>query len=472
MPAKELHMRNWVRQIHLVGIGGAGMRGIAEVLLNLGYAVSGSDLRPGPATLRLSDLGASIFSGHAAANVRGADVVVVSSAIHDDNPEIVAAREQRIPVIRRAEMLAELMRFKQGIAIAGTHGKTTTTSLVASILGTAGLDPTFVIGGRLKSAGTHAALGSGEYLVAEADESDASFLYLSPVMAVVTNIDADHMETYGNTMGQLRAAFLQFLQRLPFYGLAVLCTDEPMVRGLLPELRTPVLGYGLAEDSDLQARNIRYCGLGSEVEIWRRVDGQAVHWFDLQLNIPGEHNVLNALAAIGIASKVGVNQEIIAEALAGFRGVARRFELLGDWQGYTIVDDYGHHPRELAATIAAARRIWPQRPLVLLFQPHRFTRTRDLFADFVEVLAQADRSILLDVYAAGEAPISGADSASLVAALQQQGADAIHLPGALQQPAQIPIQLPENAVLLCMGAGNISQLAGAWDAVFGKGAPA
>jgi len=472
MPAKELHMRNWVRQIHLVGIGGAGMRGIAEVLLNLGYAVSGSDLRPGPATLRLSDLGASIFSGHAAANVRGADVVVVSSAIHDDNPEIVAAREQRIPVIRRAEMLAELMRFKQGIAIAGTHGKTTTTSLVASILGTAGLDPTFVIGGRLKSAGTHAALGSGEYLVAEADESDASFLYLSPVMAVVTNIDADHMETYGNTMGQLRAAFLQFLQRLPFYGLAVLCTDEPMVRGLLPELRTPVLGYGLAEDSDLQARNIRYCGLGSEVEIWRRVDGQAVHWFDLQLNIPGEHNVLNALAAIGIASKVGVNQEIIAEALAGFRGVARRFELLGDWQGYTIVDDYGHHPRELAATIAAARRIWPQRPLVLLFQPHRFTRTRDLFADFVEVLAQADRSILLDVYAAGEAPISGADSASLVAALQQQGADALHLPGALQQPAQIPIQLPENAVLLCMGAGNISQLAGAWDAVFGKGAPA
>ncbi|MDD3759325.1 MAG: UDP-N-acetylmuramate--L-alanine ligase [Acidithiobacillus sp.] len=465
-------MRNWVRQIHLVGIGGAGMRGIAEVLLNLGYAVSGSDLRPGPATLRLSDLGASIFSGHAAANVRGADVVVVSSAIHDDNPEIVAAREQRIPVIRRAEMLAELMRFKQGIAIAGTHGKTTTTSLVASILGTAGLDPTFVIGGRLKSAGTHAALGSGEYLVAEADESDASFLYLSPVMAVVTNIDADHMETYGNTMGQLRAAFLQFLQRLPFYGLAVLCTDEPMVRGLLPELRTPVLGYGLAEDSDLQARNIRYCGLGSEVEIWRRVDGQAVHWFDLQLNIPGEHNVLNALAAIGIASKVGVNQEIIAEALAGFRGVARRFELLGDWQGYTIVDDYGHHPRELAATIAAARRIWPQRPLVLLFQPHRFTRTRDLFADFVEVLAQADRSILLDVYAAGEAPISGADSASLVAALQQQGADALHLPGALQQPAQIPIQLPENAVLLCMGAGNISQLAGAWDAVFGKGAPA
>ncbi|MEY2341940.1 UDP-N-acetylmuramate--L-alanine ligase [Acidithiobacillus sp. IBUN Pt1247-S3] len=460
-------MRNWVRQIHLVGIGGAGMRGIAEVLLNLGYAVSGSDLRPGPATLRLSDLGASIFTGHVAANVRGADVVVVSSAISNDNPEIVAAREQRIPVIRRAEMLAELMRFKQGIAIAGTHGKTTTTSLVASILGAGGLDPTFVIGGRLKSAGTHAALGSGEYLVAEADESDASFLYLAPVMAVVTNIDADHMETYGNTMAQLRAAFLQFLQRLPFYGLAVLCTDEPMVRGLLPELRTPVLGYGLQDDSDLQARNIRYRGMGSELEIWRRADGQAVHWFDLQLNIPGEHNVLNALAAIGIASKVGVSQETIAQALAEFRGVARRFELLGDWQGYSIVDDYGHHPRELAATIAAARRIWPQRPLVLLFQPHRFTRTRDLFSDFVEVLAQADRSILLDVYPAGEAPIAGADSVNLAATLQQRGADVLHLPDILQEPQQLLAHLPDNAVLLCMGAGNISQLAGRWDEVFG-----
>ncbi len=459
-------MRNWVRQIHLVGIGGAGMRGIAEVLLNLGYAVSGSDLRPGPATLRLSDLGASIFTGHGAANVRGADVVVVSSAIAADNPEIRAARELRIPVIRRAEMLAELMRFKQGIAIAGTHGKTTTTSLVASILGAAGLDPTFVIGGRLKSAGTHAALGSGEYLVAEADESDASFLYLSPVMAVVTNIDADHMETYGNTMGQLRAAFLQFLQRLPFYGLAVLCTDEPMVRGLLPELRTPVLGYGLNDDNDLQARNIRYRGMGSEVEIWRRVEGQGVHWFDLQLNIPGEHNVLNALAAIGIASKVGISQEIIAQALADFRGVARRFEYLGDWRGWSIVDDYGHHPRELAATIAAARRIWPQRPLVLLFQPHRFTRTRDLFGDFVEVLAQADRSLLLDVYAAGEPAIPGADSAALCTALRERGADVQHLPDALQQPQQILAHLPPSAVLLCMGAGSIAQLASQWQAIF------
>jgi UDP-N-acetylmuramate--alanine ligase len=462
-------MRNWVRQIHLVGIGGAGMRGIAEVLLNLGYAVSGSDLRPGPATLRLSDLGASIFHGHEAANVRGADVVVVSSAIAADNPEILAAREQRIPVVRRAEMLAELMRFKQGIAIAGTHGKTTTTSLVASILATAGLDPTFVIGGRLKSAGTHAALGSGEYLVAEADESDASFLYLSPVMAVVTNIDADHMETYGNTMSELRGAFLQFLQRLPFYGLAVLCTDEPMVRGLLPELRTPVLGYGLQDDSDLQARNIRYQGMGSTAEIWRRIDGQAVHWFDLQLNIPGEHNVLNALAAIGIASKVGVDREVIARALAEFHGVARRFEVVGEWQGHTIVDDYGHHPRELAATIAAARGIWPRRPLVLLFQPHRFTRTHDLFEDFVAVLAQADRSILLDVYAAGEAPIPGADSESLCRRLRERGADAQYRPELLQEPGAMRAELPANAVLLCMGAGNIAQLAGQWEGVFGPG---
>ncbi|MBU2828978.1 UDP-N-acetylmuramate--L-alanine ligase, partial [Acidithiobacillus ferriphilus] len=320
-------MRNWVRQIHMVGIGGSGMRGIAEVLLNLGYAVSGSDLHPGSSTLRLTDLGARIFSGHEAANVRGADVVVISSAIPESNPEVQAARELRIPVIRRAEMLAELMRFKQGIAIAGTHGKTTTTSLVASILGVGGLDPTFVIGGRLKSAGTHAALGSGEYLVAEADESDASFLYLSPVMAVVTNIDADHMETYGDSLDNLRGAFLQFLQRLPFYGLAVLCTDEPMVAGLIPELRTPVLRYGFGDDVDLQARDVAVHGIGSRFAVWRRVDSDYVHWLDVELGIPGRHNVLNALAAIGIASKVGIQESTIANALADFRGVGRRFEL-------------------------------------------------------------------------------------------------------------------------------------------------
>ncbi|MCE5387111.1 MAG: UDP-N-acetylmuramate--L-alanine ligase [Acidithiobacillus sp.] len=464
-------MRNWVRQIHMVGIGGAGMRGIAEVLLNLGYAVSGSDLRPSAATLRLGDLGASIFSGHEAANVRGADVVVISSAVAEDNPEVVAAREQRIPVIRRAEMLAELMRFKQGIAVAGTHGKTTTTSLIASILGAAGLDPTFVIGGRLKSAGTHAALGAGEYLVAEADESDASFLYLSPVMAVVTNIDADHMDTYDNSMAQLQQVFLQFLQRLPFYGLAVLCTDEERVRDLLPMLRTPIVGYGFSPSADLQARNLRSHGMGSEFEVWRRVDSTTVHWLDLRLNLPGRHNVLNALAAVGIASKVGIETEVIAKALAEFRGVARRFELVAEWAGITVVDDYGHHPRELAATLAAARQVWPDRPIVLLFQPHRFSRTRDLFADFVAVLAQADRSILLDVYGAGERPIAGADSAQLYAALQSQGADCRYLPEILQEPGRILGELPERAVLLCMGAGSIAHLAGQWPAVFAAGDP-
>ncbi len=464
-------MRNWVRQIHMVGIGGSGMRGIAEVLLNLGYAVSGSDLRASPATLRLADLGARIFSGHEAANVRGADVIVVSSAIPEKNPEIIAAREQRIPVIRRAEMLAELMRFRQGIAIAGTHGKTTTTSLVASLLAAAGLDPTFVIGGRLKSAGTHAALGSGEYLVAEADESDASFLYLAPVMAVVTNIDADHMDTYGGSMDALRAAFLQFLQRLPFYGLAVLCTDDPMVKDLIPELRTPVLGYGFSESADLQARNLHSAGMGSRFEAWRRIDGRPVHWLDLELGVPGRHNVLNALAALGIAAKVGVNAGTIRQALADFRGVSRRFELLGDWGGITIVDDYGHHPREIAATLAAARSVWPGRPLAVAFQPHRYSRTRDLFDDFVQVLAEADRIILLDVYAAGESPLAGISSGHLAGALRRHGADVRHLPEALEQPQQILAQLPEGAVLLTMGAGSIAQLAGQWHSLFSGDVP-
>jgi len=463
-------VRNWVRQIHMVGIGGSGMRGIAEVLLNLGYAVSGSDLRASAATLRLEDLGARIFSGHEAANVRGADVVVISSAIPDSNPEVQAAREQRIPVIRRAEMLAELMRFRQGIAVAGTHGKTTTTSLIASILAAADLDPTFVIGGLLKSAGTNARLGDGEYLVAEADESDASFLYLAPVMAVVTNIDADHMDTYGGSLEELRRAFLQFLQRLPFYGLAVLCTDDPLVRGLIPELRSPVLGYGFSPAADLQARQWRQVQGRSQFEVWRRVDGEAVHWLDVELAIPGRHNVLNALAAMGIASKVGVRPETIRTALADFRGVGRRFEILGDFGGITIVDDYGHHPRELAATLAAARDMWPDRPLVLAFQPHRFSRTRDLFADFVQVLGEADRSILLDVYAAGEAAIVGADSAHLAAAVVASGKQADYLPEALERPERILPLLPEGAVLICAGAGSIARWATLWPGIFGSGA--
>ncbi|MBU2759830.1 UDP-N-acetylmuramate--L-alanine ligase [Acidithiobacillus sulfurivorans] len=464
-------MRNWVRQIHMVGIGGSGMRGIAEVLLNLGYAVSGSDLQPGSSTLRLTDLGARIFTGHEAANVRGADVVVISSAIPDSNPEVQAARELRIPVIRRAEMLAELMRFKQGIAIAGTHGKTTTTSLVASILGAAGLDPTFVIGGRLKSAGTHAALGSGEYLVAEADESDASFLYLAPVMAVVTNIDADHMETYGDSLDNLRNAFLQFLQRLPFYGLAVLCTDEPMVAGLIPELRTPVLRYGFGADTDLQARNVTVKGVGSHFEVWRRVDNDYVHWLDVELGIPGQHNVLNALAAIGIASKVGVTEQTIRSALADFRGVGRRFEQVGEFAGITIIDDYGHHPRELSATIGAARTVWPDRPLVVAFQPHRYSRTQALFGDFVHSLAQADLVILTDIYSAGEKALPGVSSQALSAAMRAQGISVHYLPELLHAPAQIRALLPANAVLLTMGAGSIARLAGQWAEVFAEAAP-
>lgn len=465
-------MRNWVRQIHMVGIGGSGMRGIAEVLLNLGYAVSGSDLRASAATLRLEDLGARIFSGHEAANVRGADVVVISSAVPESNPEVQAAREQRIPVIRRAEMLAELMRFRQGIAVAGTHGKTTTTSLVASILAAADLDPTFVIGGLLKSAGTNARLGDGEYLVAEADESDASFLYLAPVMAVVTNIDADHMDTYGGSLEELRRAFLQFLQRLPFYGLAVLCTDDPLVRGLIPELRSPVLGYGFSASADLQARHWHQVGGRSRFEVWRRVDGEAVHWLDAELAIPGRHNVLNALAAIGIASKVGVRAETIQAALADFRGVGRRFEILGDFAGITIVDDYGHHPRELEATLAAARDMWPDRPIVLAFQPHRFSRTRDLFADFVEVLGKADRSVLLDIYGAGEAAIAGVDSARLAAAVAATGRPADHLPAALDHPELVLPLLPRGAVLICAGAGSIARWAGLWPAIFARGGEA
>ncbi|MCL4526066.1 MAG: UDP-N-acetylmuramate--L-alanine ligase [Gammaproteobacteria bacterium] len=461
-------MRNWVRQIHMVGIGGSGMRGIAEVLLNLGYAVSGSDMRPGNSTLRLTDLGARIFSGHEAANVRGADVVVISSAIPESNPEVQAARTLRIPVIRRAEMLAELMRFKQGIAIAGTHGKTTTTSLVASILGAGGLDPTFVIGGRLKSAGTHAALGSGEYLVAEADESDASFLYLAPVMAVVTNIDADHMETYGDSLDNLRGAFLQFLQRLPFYGLAVLCTDEPMVAGLIPELRTPVLRYGFGDDVDLQARDVAVQGIGSRFAVWRRVDNDYVHWLDVELGIPGRHNVLNALAAIGIASKVGIPESTITAALADFRGVGRRFELVGTFAGITVVDDYGHHPREIAATIAAARSVWPERPLVVAFQPHRYSRTQALFGDFVSSLAAADRVILTDIYSAGEKALPGVSSRALAEAMAAQGVTVRFLPDLLTAPQQIRAELPTGAVLLTLGAGSIASLAAQWPQVFGE----
>ncbi|MEK8088904.1 UDP-N-acetylmuramate--L-alanine ligase [Thermithiobacillus plumbiphilus] len=461
-------MRNWIRRIHFIGIGGAGMRGIAEVLLNLGYHVSGSDIAASTATLRLQDLGATVFIGHEAANVRGADVVVVSSAINESNPEIAAAREAKTPVIRRAEMLGELMRFKQGIAVAGTHGKTTTTSLIASILAEGGLDPTFVIGGLLNASGTHAALGTGDYLVAEADESDASFLELAPVMAVVTNIDADHMQTYEHDFGKLKAAFLQFLGRLPFYGQAVLCLEDPVIRELLPQIQKPILTYGFGPDADLQARDLRHDGLYSSFTLWRRVsNGESVKWLDINLRLPGRHNVLNALAAIGIASRVGVEEDAIQRALAQFGGIGRRFQVLGQGRGAIFVDDYGHHPREIQATLAAARAAWPDRRLLVAFQPHRYTRTRDLFAEFTTAFDQADSVFLTGVYPAGESPIPEASSARLVDALGGRGVKACLVEEVAGLPARLLEDLRPNDVVLTLGAGNIGRLASQWPEIFG-----
>ncbi|WP_028988565.1 UDP-N-acetylmuramate--L-alanine ligase [Thermithiobacillus tepidarius DSM 3134] len=462
-------MRNWIRRIHFVGIGGAGMRGIAEVLLNLGYHVSGSDLAASPATLRLQDFGATVFVGHESANVRGADVVVISSAVRADNPEVLAAREAHIPVIPRAEMLAELMRFKQGIAVAGTHGKTTTTSLIASILAEGALDPTFVIGGLLNVAGTHAALGSGDYLVAEADESDASFLYLSPVMAVVTNIDADHMQTYDNDFDKLQGAFLQFLGRLPFYGQAVLCLDDPVVRQILPQVQKPVLTYGFSEEADLQARALQPDGLYSRFELWRKVsNGESLKWLDVELRLPGRHNVLNALAAVGIASRVGVDEAAILRALSQFGGVGRRFQVLGQWRDVIFVDDYGHHPREIEATLAAARSAWPQRRLVVSFQPHRYSRTRDLFEAFTGAFGHADEIFITEVYPAGEAPISEASGTRLTAAIAAQGKAAHFVAEIGELPARLRECLRPNDVCLTLGAGSIGKLAGQWPAFFGE----
>src|SRR5512139_671851 len=395
-----------IRNIHFVGIGGAGMAGIAEVLLNLGYNVSGTDVKLTSVTERLRSLGARVHEGHAGEHLGAADVVVVSSAVAPDNPEILAAHARRVPVVRRAEMLAELMRFRFGIAVAGTHGKTTTTSLVASILTEAGLDPTFVIGGRLNSAGSSARLGQGEYLVAEADESDASFLYLQPMMAIVTNVDADHMATYGGDFDRLRRTFVEFLHHLPFYGLAVLCVDDPEVRGLLPEVTRPVLRYGTSDDADWRAIDIRREGLQTHFAAMAR-DGLRI---DVTLNLPGRHNVLNALAAIAVARELGVEAPAIQRALHGFQGIGRRFQVAGRCQRpdgeILLVDDYGHHPREIAATIDALRDGWPERRLVLAFQPHRYTRTRDLLDDFAQVLSRADVLVLCEVYPAGETPIA------------------------------------------------------------------
>jgi UDP-N-acetylmuramate--alanine ligase len=453
-----------VRHIHFVGIGGAGMSGIAEVLANLGYEVSGSDLAGNAATRRLQGLGAKVKLAHAPENVNGADAIVVSSAVRADNPEVIAARARRIPVVPRALMLAELMRLKQGVAIAGTHGKTTTTSLVASVLAEGGLDPTFVIGGRLTAAGSNARLGAGEFIVVEADESDASFLHLQPVIAVVTNIDADHMETYQHDFARLKQAFVSFLQNLPFYGSAVLCTDDPQVREILPFVSKPVLSYGLAPEAMVRAENVRHAAGAMRFTALRGTPAERRAPLEVTLNLPGEHNVRNALAAIAVATELGVADAAIQKALAEFRGVGRRFQLCGEvaCEGggrFTLVDDYGHHPAEMAATLAAARGAFPGRRVVLAFQPHRYTRTRDLFEDFVAVLSTADAVLLAEVYPAGEAPIVAADGRSLARAVRVAGkVEPVFVDDVAQMAEAIRRVARDGDVVLTMGAGSIGNV--------------
>jgi UDP-N-acetylmuramate--alanine ligase len=454
-------MKHKVKHVHFVGIGGSGMSGIAEVLLTLGYQVSGSDLSENAATERLRGLGARIHRGHDPSQVQGADAVVVSTAVKPDNPEVGAARARRIPVVPRALMLAELMRLRQGIAIAGTHGKTTTTSLIASVLAEAGMDPTFVIGGRLEAAGTHARLGRGEFIAVEADESDASFLHLQPVLAVVTNIDADHMETYGHDFGRLRQAFLDFLQRLPFYGMAVLCVDDVNVRAIMPLVTKPITTYGLSEQAQIRATDIRHHSGRMRFTAEIRANGGPPKSLDVVLNLPGVHNVLNALAALAVGLEVQVPEQAILRALAEFKGVGRRFQRYGDIAlpgggSFTLIDDYGHHPAEMEATLAAVRGAFPGRRLLLAFQPHRYTRTRDCFEDFVRVLSSADGLLLAEVYAAGEAPIVAADGRALARALRVAGKVE---PVFVEQIADMPQVILDAArvgdVVLTMGAGSI-----------------
>jgi UDP-N-acetylmuramate--alanine ligase len=453
-------MRHAIRHIHFVGVGGAGMSGIAEVLHNLGYVISGSDLADGPVLRRLAGLGIQTFVGHAAAHVEGADAVVTSTAVKSDNPEVLIARERRIPVVPRAMMLAELMRLKQGIAIAGTHGKSTTTSLVASVLAEAGLDPTFVIGGRLNSAGANARLGAGDYIVVEADESDASFLNLLPVLAVVTNIDADHMETYGHDFGRLKKAFIDFLHRMPFYGTAILCLESPAVREIAGELSCPVTSYGFAADAQVRAVDVRAVGAQMHFTVQRR-NGVQLPDLPVVLNLPGEHNVLNALSAIAVAVELNIPDAAVQKALAEFKGVGRRFQRYGELpaQGggrFAVIDDYGHHPVEMAATLAAARGAFPGQRLVLAFQPHRYTRTRDCFEDFVRVLGGADHVLLTEVYAAGEEPIVAADGRSLARALRVAGrVEPLFVDDVAELPRVIAEQARDGDVVLCMGAGSI-----------------
>ena len=452
-------MKHKVKHIHFVGVGGAGMSGIAEVLANQGFEVSGSDLADGAVTQRLRERGILVSIGHAAENAADADAVVVSTAVREDNPEVVMARQRRVPVVPRAQMLAELMRLKQGIAIAGTHGKTTTTSLVASCLAEGELDPTFVIGGRLNSAGANARLGSGEFLVAEADESDASFLFLSPVLSVVTNIDADHLDTYEHDFGRLKSAFVEFLQRLPFYGVAVVCNDDPNVREIIPRVAKQVITYGIEQPANFRAENIVADGNTMRFDCVRT--NGSVSRLSIVLNLPGKHNVLNALAAIAVATEVGVGDTAIIKALAEFKGVGRRFQSYGDVPAkdggsFRVIDDYGHHPVEMAATLAAARGAFPGKRLVLAFQPHRYSRTRDCFEDFVRVLSSADAVVLGDVYAAGEAPIVAADGRTLARAVRVAGrVEPVFVEDIATMPDAIINVAHDGDVVIVMGAGSI-----------------
>ena len=457
-------MKHKVKHIHFVGVGGSGMSGIAEVLAHLGYSVSGSDIAASATTRRLEGEGVRVMIGHAAENSAGADAVVVSTAVKADNPEVVAARERHVPIVPRAQMLAELMRLKRGIAIAGTHGKTTTTSLVASILAEGGIDPTFVIGGRLNAAGANARLGSGDFIVAEADESDASFLFLSPVISVITNIDADHMETYGHDFERLKGAFVDFLSRLPFYGVAVLCGDDPNVRAIMPQVSKQIVTYGLSPNCNFYADNI-VADNGQMRFDCVRVNG-SVSRLAITLNTPGLHNVLNALAAIAVATEVQVSDAAIVKALAEFKGVGRRFQRYGEVAlpaggSFTLVDDYGQHPGEMAATLAAARGAFPGRRLVLAFQPHRYTRTRDCFEDFVKVLSTVDALLLSEIYAAGEAPIVAADGRSLARALRVIGkVEPLFVEDIAAMPQTIMDVARDGDVVLCMGAGSIGAVPG------------
>ncbi len=478
-------MKHAIKNIHFIGLGGSGMSGIAEVLHNLGYVISGSDLSDSATLRRLASIGIKTFVGHAAENLATVDAVVTSTAVQADNPEVLAAREKKIPVVPRALMLAELMRLKQGIAIAGTHGKTTTTSLVASILAEAGLDPTYVIGGRLNSAGVNAKLGLGDYIVVEADESDASFLNLLPVMAVVTNIDADHMETYGHDFGNLKKAFVDFLHRMPFYGTAILCTDDPAIRSIVPQISRPITSYGFGEEAQVRAINVRPVGAQMHFTAQRR-NGVTLPDLDVVLNLAGEHNVLNALSAIAVAVELNVPDAAVQKALAEFKGVARRFQSYGDLRAkdggknggieggvFTLIEDYGHHPVEMAATLAAARGAFPGRRLVLAFQPHRYTRTRDCFEDFIKIIGHADAVLLSEVYAAGEAPIVAADGRSLTRALRVAGkVEPVFVDAIEAMPQAIIDNVRGGDVVVCMGAGSIGLVPAKLVALLGQSAAA